>query len=302
MDFLLNPEFWFTVLRCTTPVLYATTAALIASASGVLNLSLEGTMTISALFGVLGSAYSGNLLVGMLCGMAAGILLTMVLAYCVLHLRANPIITGVALNLAASGGSVFLLYTITGDKNVSNSLGSLMFPTLRIPLIENIPIFGRVLSGHNILTYFSFIVAIVIFVVLGRTRFGIKVRSVGEMPAAAESVGIKVNRVRYQALFISGFLASLGGMYLSMGYLKRFTAGMVAGRGYIALATNAMAAGNPLMGMLSSGLYGLGASLSIYLQNRNVDIYLISMVPYVFIIVFYAVFSFFQKRKKNNDP
>jgi simple sugar transport system permease protein len=87
-------------------------------------------------------------------------------------------------------------------------------------------------------------------------------------------------------------------MYLSMGYLKRFTAGMVAGRGYIALATNAMASGNPLLGMLSSGLYGFGSALSIYMQNRNVDVYLINLVPYSFIILFYAVFSFFRKRKE----
>ncbi|MDR3145982.1 MAG: ABC transporter permease, partial [Treponema sp.] len=229
---------------------------------------------------------------------SAGILLTFVLAYCVLHLRANPIITGVALNLAATGGSVFLLYTITGDKNASNSLRSLTFSALQIPLIQDIPVIGRILSGHNMLTYLAFAVAVAVFAVLQRTRFGLRLRSVGEMPAAAESVGINVEAVRYKALLLSGLLASLGGMYLSMGYLKRFTAGMVAGRGYIALATNAMAAGNPLMGMLSSGLFGFGNALSIYMQNRNVDVYLISLMPYSFIIVFYGVFSFFRKRKE----
>jgi simple sugar transport system permease protein len=298
MDFFLNPEFWFTVLRCTTPVLYATTAALIASAAGVLNLSLEGSMAIAALFGVIGSGYSGSLFVGMLCGMSAGVLLTYALAYCVLHLRANAIITGVALNLAATGGSVFLMYTITGDKNSSNSLRSLTFPALQIPLIQDIPVIGRVLSGHNILTYLAFVSAGVFFVILRRTCFGLRVRSVGEMPAAAESVGISVEAMRYKALLLSGLLSSFGGMYLSMGYLKRFTAGMVAGRGYIALATNAMASGNPLLGMLSSGLYGFGSALSIYMQNRNVDVYLINLVPYSFIILFYAVFSFFKKRKE----
>jgi simple sugar transport system permease protein len=298
MDFLFNLEFWFTVLRCTTPVLFATTAALIASTAGVLNLSLEGSMTIAALFGVIGSGYSGSLLVGMLCGMAAGILLTLTLAYCVLRLKANAIITGVALNLASVGGAVFLLYTITGDKNASNSIKSLVYPSLQIPLIQDIPLAGRIISGHNILTYFSFIAAVIIFIMLRRTRFGIKIRSVGEMPAAAESVGIRITRVQYQALFLSGLLASFGGMYLSMGYVKRFTSGMVAGRGYIALATNAMAAGNPLMGILSSGLYGFGNALSIYLQNRNVDAYLINMVPYGFIIIFYLIFSFVQKRKE----
>jgi simple sugar transport system permease protein len=298
MDFLLNPEFWFTVLRCTTPVLFATTAALIASSAGVLNLSLEGAMTIAALFGVLGSGLSGNLLVGLFSGLAAGTLITMILAYVVLRLKANPVITGVALNLASTGGSVFLLYTLTGDKNVSNSLRSLVFPNLDIPLLRDIPLLGKALSGHNLLTYLAFGCAAAAFVMLRRTRFGVKIRSVGEMPAAAESVGIGVERIRYQALFISGVLASLGGMYLSMAYVKRFTAGMIAGRGYIALATNAMAAGNPLLGMLSSALYGFGNALSIFLQNRNVDAYLINLVPYAFIIIVYLVFSLFQKRKE----
>jgi simple sugar transport system permease protein len=173
-----------------------------------------------------------------------------------------------------------------------------VFPNLDIPLIRHIPLLGKVLSGHNLLTYLAFIAATAAFVVLRRTKFGIKVRSVGEMPAAAESVGIGVERVRFQALFLSGVLASLGGMYLSMAYVKRFTSGMIAGRGYIALATNAMAAGNPLLGILSSALYGFGNALSIYLQNRNVDAYLINLTPYAFIIIVYLLFSLFQKRKE----
>ena len=295
MDFLSNVDFWYTVLRCTTPILFATTAALIASTSGVLNIGLEGAMTLAALFGVIGSGLSGSLAIGAISGMSAGILLTMVLAYVVLHLKANPIITGVALNLAAVGGSVFLLFTLTGDKNTSNSIRSLVFPNVDIAVIQDIPVLS-LLSGHNILTWLSFLCAAIAFVVLRRTKFGIKLRAVGEMPLAAESVGINVTKVRYQALLISGFLASLGGMYLSMAYVRRFTSGMIAGRGYIALATNAMAAGNPLLGMLSSALFGFGNALSIYLQNRNIDVYLINIVPYAFIIFFYVIISLFQKK------
>ena len=289
MDFLLNTDFWFTVLRCTTPILFVTTAALISSTSGVLNIGLEGTMTIAALFGVIGSGFSGSLVIGIISGMGAGVLLTMILAYTVLQLKANQIITGVALNLAAVGGSVFLLFTLTGDKNTSNSIRSLVFPNVDIPFL-------KMLSGHNILTWIAFICAVIAFIVLNRTKFGIKLRAVGEMPQAAESVGINVLKVRYHALLISGILASLGGMYLSMAYVRRFTSGMIAGRGYIALATNAMAAGNPLLGMISSALYGFGNALSIYLQNRNVDVYLINLVPYAFIIVFYVIISLLQKK------
>ena len=301
MSFILNLDFWFTVLRCTTPVLFATSAALIASRSGMLNLGLEGTMTIAALCGVLGSGFTGSLLVGAISGLAGGVIYTMLLAFFVQHLKANQVISGVALNLAASGGSVFCLFSITGDKNTSNSLASLAFPALDIPVIKDIPVLGDIISGHNCLTYVAFIVTIVLFVVLKRTSFGIHIRAVGESEEAARSVGLSVERIRYQAMFISGVLASLGGMYLSMGYVNRFTSGMVAGRGYIALATNAMAGGNALMGMISSILYGFGSSISIYLQNNNVDPYLITIIPYAFIILFYMGFSFYYKLKKRNE-
>lgn len=301
MNFLTNLDFWFTVLRCTTPVLFATVAALIASQSGMLNLGLEGAMTIAALCGVLGSGFSGSLLVGAISGLAAGILFTMILAYFVQHLKANRVITGVALNLAASGGSIFCLYSITGDKNASNSLASAAFPAIDIPFVKDIPGLGDILSGHNCLTYLAFIVTIVMFIVLKRTSFGVHIRAVGESEEAARSVGINVQKVRYQAMLISGILASLGGMYLSMGYVNRFTSGMVAGRGYIALATNAMAGGSALMGMVSSILYGFGSGISIYLQNNNVDPYLITIIPYASIIVFYVIFSLYYKVKRKSE-
>lgn len=301
MSFLTNLDFWFTVLRCTTPVLFATMAALIASRSGLLNLGMEGTMTIAALCGVLGSGFTGSLAVGAITGIVAGTAYTMLLAYCIQRLKANPVITGVALNLAASGGSVFCMYSLTGDKNASNSLASAAFPAIDIPLIDSIPGIGDILSGHNVLTYLAFIVTICIFIMFNKTAFGIHIRAVGESEDAARSVGINVEKVRYQAMFISGILCSLGGMYLSMGYVNRFTSGMVAGRGYIALATNAMAAGNALMGMVSSVLYGFGTSISIYLQNKNVDPYLITLIPYVSIIIFYVIFSFYYKSKNRAD-
>ena len=298
MGFFASENFWFMVLRCLTPILFATLATLVANTSGFYFLGIEGCMTVAALFGVLGSGFTGSLIVGMLCGLVSGVLYILLLGYFVMQLKANTIITGIALNLAAAGGSEFLLYTLTGDKNASNSLNSAAFPTLSIPVLRDIPVVGNVLSGHNILTYASLAAAILLFIMLRYTSFGIKVRSVGEMPAAAESVGIKVNRVRYQALLISGVLAAFGGMYLSMGYINRFTTGMVAGRGYISLATQAMAGGNSLIGIVSSFLYAFGNSIAIQLQNLGLDPYLITIIPYFFIIVFYVVFSLLQLRRE----
>lgn len=297
MDMFFKVDFWYTVFKATTPVLYATSAAVIASRAGILNLGLEGCMTVAALAGVLFSGFSHNLFLGLLGGWFVGTAFTMLLTYCIIHMKANAVITGVALNLAASGGSVMLLYTITGDKTTSNSLASLYFPSVNIPLIQNIPVLGSVFSGHNVLTYIAFFTAIILFLVLKKTKFGFKVRAVGESPEAAESVGIKVKKVQYQSMFISGTLASLGGCYLSMGYIHQFTSGMVSGRGYIALATSAIAAGNAVLGMLSSMLYGLGSAIAIYLQLDSVDSYLVNLVPYTIIILFYAIFSIYYKRK-----
>ena len=297
VDFFMSGSFWYTVLRCITPILFATMASLIANKSGFYYLGIEGCMTVAALFGVLGSGFSGNLVIGVLCGLSAGCIYSLFLAFCVMQLKANTVITSIALNLAAAGGSEFLLYTLTGDKNASNSLNSLAFPTLSIPFVKDIAVIGNVVSGHNVLTYMSILSAVVIFFVLKYTSFGIRLRAVGEAPQAAESVGIKVNAMRYKALFISGALASFGGMYLSMGYVNRFTTGMVAGRGYISLATEAMAGGNAIMGILSSFLYAFGNSISIHLQNWGLDPYLVTIVPYAFIIVFYIAFSLAYKRK-----
>lgn len=295
---LFTEDFWYMVLRCTTPILFATLAALIANTAGLMNLGLEGSMTVSALFGALGCGFTGSIYIGLLYGMAAGILVTMLLAFCVMRLGANRIIAGVALNLACTGGSVFLLYTITGDKTSTNALPSSAFPSVPIPLVSKLPVIGKILSGHNVFTYIAFLSAIFLYFVLKSTKFGVKVRAVGEMPAAAESVGIKVNKIRYEALLLSGMFASLGGIYLSMGYVSRFTSGMVAGRGYIALATNAMAASNPLLAVGSSLLYGFGNALSIYQQNNNNDPYLVELIPYVFIIVSYTLISLLQKRRE----
>ena len=212
MEFLVNLDFWFTVLRCTTPVLLATMAALIASRSGLLNLGLEGTMTIAALCGVLGSGFTGSLFVGAAAGLLAGTVYTMLLAYFIQHLKANQVITGVALNLAATGGSVFCLYSLTGDKNASNSLPSQAFPAVNIPVIQDIPVVGDILSGHNCLTYLAFIVAVVMFVMLKKTAFGIRIRAVGESAEAARSVGINVEKALPGYVYQRNF--SVSGRYV----------------------------------------------------------------------------------------
>lgn len=260
-DILFNQDFWFAVLRSTTPVLLTTLGAIIASRAGARNIALEGIMLTAALVGVVGSALTQNAYLGLLMAVVSGIIMSNILAYFALKLKSNIILTGIALNLMATGGTVFGLYLFTGDKGASTSLHSLALPNINIPIIENIPVIGKILSGHHILTYVGVILVGLIWIMFNRTTLGLRIKAVGESPEAAESVGINVNKIKYIALTMSGVLAAMGGAFLSMGYVTLFSAGMTSGRGYTALATQAMANGNPVIGSLTSGLFGFSESL-----------------------------------------
>ena len=295
-DILFNQDFWFAVLRSTTPVLLTTLGAIIASRAGARNIALEGTMLTAAFVGVIGSALTQNVYLGLLMAILSGIIISNILAYFALKLKSNIILTGIAINLMASGATVFGLYLFTGDKGASTSLHSLALPNIDIPLIENIPIIGNVLSGHHILTYIGIILVTLIWVMFNNTTLGLRIKAVGENMEAAESVGINVNKIKYIALTMSGILAAMGGAFLSMGYVTLFSAGMTSGRGYTALATQAMANGNPIIGFLTSGLFGFSESLSNYLQGSSLPIEFIQALPYFTIFIVYIIYC----ARKNN--
>lgn len=292
------PEFYFAMFRSATPVLLTTLGAMIASRSGTSNIALEGTMLISAFVGVVVSAFTQSALIGFLAAMLSGFLVSNILAYFVLKLNSNAIISGIALNTFASGGTIFFLYLITGEKGASTSLASLKLPNLEIPLIRNIPVIGKVLSGHHVLTYAALILVVVVWYMFKYTRLGMHIRAVGESPEAAESVGISVKKVKYIALSLSGILTGMAGAFLSMGYVGLFSAGMTAGRGYIALATQAIAAGNAVVGMLASLLFGFCQSMANYLQSSPIPLQFIQMMPYLIIVIAYTVFCAMVEHNK----
>ena len=296
---LLKEDFWFAVIRSTTPILLTTLGAMIAARAGARNISLEGTMLTAAFVGVAASHFTQSAFVGLLFAVISGIILSNIIAYFALKLKSNIIISGISLNLMASGMTVFGLYLLTGDKGASTSLNSLALPNVNIPIIENIPVIGKIISGHNILTYVALILVLLVYIMFKYTQLGLRIKAVGESPEAAESVGISVNKVKYIALTMSGALAALGGAFLSMGYVTLFSAGMTSGRGYIALATQSMAGANPVVGLLTSGLFGFAESMSNYLQGINLPIEFIQMLPYLAIVVIYVVYCANKTKQEN---
>ncbi len=291
LSLMLAPEFGYSVLRVTTPILFATLAALVSDKAGVTNIALEGIMLISALAGVVTSAASGSAGVGLLGAVVAGGAVGLCLAYFALKLKTNIVLSGIAINLMASGGTVFALFLIAGDKGISSSLASKVLPKLVIPGVSSVPVLGTILSGHNVLTYLAFVMVAVIFVFLYKTPLGLRIRAVGENPNAAASVGIGVAKIQYLALILSGMLAGLGGAYMSMGYVSWFSKNMTAGRGFIALAAEAMGGATPIGSMLTSLLFGFFDALSNTLQLMKVPSEFVNMIPYAATVIGLVVYT-----------
>jgi simple sugar transport system permease protein len=295
-DLIFSIDFGYSVLRVTTPILFAGLAAVITHKAGILNIAFDGIMLWAALLGVIGSAYTQSVIVGVICGMTAGIVIAGIMGYFSLKLKADFMLTGLALNIFASGGTVFLLYLVCNDKGVSNSLQSLIVPKIDIPILKDISVIGPILSGHNILTYVSLLCVFLVWLLINKTAIGLRIKAVGENPNAAESVGVKVIRIKFIALLLSGLVASLGGVYMSMGYLPFFTRNMVAGRGFIGLAAQSLGGGNPVGTLFASFVFGAADALSNMMQTLRVPAEFIQVIPYVATLIGLVIFSVSKRR------
>ena len=291
LRYIFAVDFAWSALRVTTPILYAALGSVVAERAGASNIALEGIMLFSALFGAIGSGLSHSLLLGFLSALAGGLAIAAALAWFGLYLKTDIILSGIALNTLAAGGTVFLMYAIIHDKGGTSSLASLSFPRLDLPLIRDIPALGGILSGQNVLTYAAFGMVFVVWLLLFKTRLGMRLRAAGENAEAAESLGIHVRKTRFIALMISSLLASTGGAFLSMGYMSGFTRNMVSGRGFIALAAAAMGRLSPLPTMLASLVFGCFDALSNILSAMRIPDEFVKMVPYLATVFGLVVFS-----------
>lgn len=296
---ILSPDFFSAILRSATPILFATLAAGIAAKSGITNMALEGILLYSALFGVIFSSLAGNAWIGLLITMIIGGYIGLVLAFFILNLKTDEILAAIAINLAATGGTVLLMLYYSGDRGVSSSIKSYATPSITIPVIDKIPFIGEILSGQNALTWLALVAVIVMHLFIYKTPLGLAIRAVGENKDAAESVGISSRKIQYIALIISGVLASMGGFYLSGGYMNMFTKDMAGGRGYIALAASSMGGNTPVGGFLVSLLFGAAQALANIMQLKSVMPYeIILMVPYLATLIGLGLYYYSRKKKK----
>jgi general nucleoside transport system permease protein len=274
-------------LRFATPLAFAAIGGIFSERSGVVNIGLEGMMLTGAFFGIWGAIWSGTWVVGLLMAMLFGGLLALVHAVCSIHLRADQIVSGFAVNFLALGLTGYLYTSIYPDGIRS---GVSTVPNVELDFLSSIPWIGDFLEGvfgHlNLLVWVMFAVVILAYIVLFKTPIGLRIRSVGEHPKAADTVGISVYGVRYAAVVTSGILAALGGAFLSIGFVGSFAENMTSGRGYIALAAVIFGKWRPGWAFAACLLFGFGFALAIPLQ-READISenLISTLPYLLTLV-----------------
>lgn len=303
---IFTAAFLASVIRVSTPIILPAMGGLISELAGVINIALEGIMLASAFFGVIVSALAPGWIPGLpiwayagmgaLAGILAGLALAWLIAFFHLELGADIILTALGINILAAGGTVFMMFAITGDKGSTSTLASPALPNVQVPFVNDIPVLGVLLnaenfSGYNIMTYAAFILTIVVWIFLYRTPLGTHLRAVGENPDAAASVGINVKRVQYTALLMSGFLASLGGLNLSMGYLTIFQNNMTAGRGFIALAVIYLGNRHPFGTLLAALIFGAATSLGAQLGTLNIPSQYIEMIPPLVTIIALVVYN-----------
>ena len=303
LKMLATPEFFFSIIRISAPILFATLGAIVVEKAGFCNLGLEGLMMFSALAGSLVSYYANSWLWGLLAALVVGTGLALMMGFFAFKLRTNITMVGIAVNMMGSGGTLFLCKVITNlteGKAMASSTGlitkALCIPDIQIPLLNKIPFLGGIISGHSLLTYIAFILCYVTFVILYKTSLGLNIRAVGENPNAASSVGVSVLKIKYIAIAYSGLMAGFGGAFMSMSYAQGWSLDMVAGRGFIALAAQAMGSGECLGGMLSSLIFGFAQALGIKFSAIGLDSNLASPIPYAVTIIGLLIFALAQRR------
>jgi len=264
-------------IRVGTPLLFATLGEIYAERSGVLNLGVEGMMLTGALAGFVTTLWTGSPVLGLLAGAGAGGLMALIHAFLSISLRANQIVSGLALTMFGIG-----LTGVLGRRFVGIQLARRFCP-ISIPVLSEIPVIGPLFSS-NAMVYLSFALAVLLWFILFKTRFGINIRAVGENPAAADALGVNVYLIRYLCVMIGGVLAGIGGAFLPLGKPLSWTENMTAGLGWIAVALTIFAMWRPGRAIFGSYLFGAMLWLAYCFQPYFAS-NILNMAPYVLTMI-----------------
>ena len=273
------------MLAFSTPLVFAAIGGMFSERSGVVNIGLEGMMLMGAFWGVYGADKGGSWAVGLVVGAAVGALLALVYAFFAIHLRADQIVGGTAVNFLALGVTGYFFFQLYHGNYVSNGVSTI--PNFHIPGISHTHFLGPAIGNLNVMIWAGFVLVIVSYIVVFKTPIGLRIRACGEHPRAADTVGINVYAVRYGCVLVSGVLAALGGVYLSDGFGGgTFNDNMTEGRGFIALAALIFGNWRPGGAFAAALLFGFSSALALKLQIYSPQAAtLFNALPYVLTLI-----------------
>jgi ABC-type uncharacterized transport system permease subunit len=275
------------MLRFATPLVFAAMGGILSERSGVINIGLEGMMLMGAFFGIFGADLTGSWFLGALVGMVAGGVLALIHAFFSIQLRADQVVSGFAVNLLAAGITGYVFVEHYGAEGTPGDIPRV--PEVTLPLIQDIPFVGNAIGQASLLTWAALLLVPLLALYLFRTPRGLRLRSVGEKPRAAETVGVRVIPTRYYAVIASGLLAALGGVYLSIALLGSFNENMTDGRGFIALAAVIFGSWRPGGALAAALLFGFSSAVAQRLPAFSESLaVLFQALPYVLVLVVVA--------------
>jgi simple sugar transport system permease protein len=284
-----------TTIRMATPILLASLGGALTYYAGIVNVAMEGLMLISAFFSVVFSFMTGNAFLGILGGMAASVIFSLIYTFFVSGLKANNFAIGFALNILVSSLTIFLTRVMFVGQNVFNSPKIVAIPSLDIH--TGIYFIDNYILNFSVLTYVAIFLVFLFSFIIYKTTYGLHLRVCGEKPKALVAGGIKVGYVQLIASILCGCLCGLAGSQLSLYNVRMFSRDMTGGRGFVALAVILIARGKPKYMILISFLFGFFDSLSLKLQNQAIPPQFALMLPYVMSVVVMLVFYLKDKKK-----
>lgn len=282
---ILNADLLAAMLRVATPLLFVALGVAVTLKAGIFNIAIEGMMLIASFLAVVLSTYFDSLLIGILFTVLITVVVSLIYGFVIIHLKADHIIAGLGINLFAAGITSWILQSVMNSPGGYSSPTTPFIPTLNLALLERVPFLSTILQSQNVVTFSSWIIAVLIYLFMHRSKFGLRLRATGEHPVAATTVGISPIRWQYISLIICGVLVALGGTALSMGNIHLFTKGMTAGRGFISFAAASFAGGNIPGTVIVTFLFALFSSLSIRLGGFEIPTRFIQMIPYLVTLV-----------------
>lgn len=298
-----------TAAQMGTPLLLATTGGILSEKVGNMNLGIEGMMLMGAVGGFWGAVKTGNPLIALLAAGLTGLLGALLYAMVTITLRGNQVVTGLTLTIFGSGFAAFFgqeLTAATLPENIKHA-----FAAKPIPVLSEIPLIGKMFFDQGVYVYLGVILAILAWVYLRKTNWGMNACAVGENPAAADASGINVTLYKYINVLAGGFLCGLGGAYLSVVFVKNWTEGMTAGQGWIAVALIIFSTWNPMKAIFGAYFFGALRGVGFKLQGVKVPLaagssftvsaQLLDMIPYVVTIIA-LVFIAKRSKKENQSP